>query len=98
MIGSLFSLLDLRLGIRMLTRYPVLTLVGTGSLAFAIAIGASVFAFLSMMLWPRMPLPDGDRIVVVQHYDETTSRPESRVTADFLRWRGGTSTLTDFAA
>jgi len=98
MIGSLFSLLDLRLGIRMLKRYPVLTLVSTGSLAFAIAIGASVFAFISLMLWPRLPLPEGDRVVVVQHHDETTSRPESRVAADFLRWRKGTNTLTDFAA
>jgi hypothetical protein len=98
MTRSFFSLLDLRLGIRMLTRYPVLTLVGTGSLAFAIAIGAAVFAFISLMLWPRMPLPDGESVVVVQHYDETTSNPESRVVADFFRWRAGTGTLTDFAA
>jgi hypothetical protein len=35
------SLFDLRLGARMLARYPVLTPVGTASLAFAIAIGAA---------------------------------------------------------
>ena len=70
MIGSLFSLLDLRLGVRMLVRYPVLTLVGSGSLALAIAIGAAVFAFISLMLWPRLPLPDGDQVVIVQHHDQ----------------------------
>ena len=41
-----FSLLDLRLGVRMLTRYAVLTVIGTGSLAVAIAIGAAAFAFV----------------------------------------------------
>ena len=92
------SLLDLRLGVRMLTRYPVLTLVSTASLAVSIAIGAVCFAFISLMLWPRLPLPDGDDVVVVRQYDQASSRPESRLTADFLRWRSGTATLTDFAA
>jgi putative ABC transport system permease protein len=92
------SWLDLKLAFRMLLRYPVLTLVGSGSLAFAIAIGAAAFAFISLLLWPRMPLPDGDEIVLVQHYDRAANQPESRVVADFLRWRGGTTTLTDVAA
>ena len=56
------SLIDLKLAVRMLVRYPVLTIVGSASLAFAIAIGAAAFAFISLLLWPRMPLPDGDRI------------------------------------
>ena len=92
------SRLDLKLAFRMLLRYPVLTLVSTGSLAFAIAIGAASFAFISLFLWPRMPLPDGDEIVIVQHYDRAASQPESRVVADFLGLRGGTTTLTDVAA
>jgi putative ABC transport system permease protein len=92
------SWLDLKLGLRMLVRYPMLTLIGSGSLALAIAIGAAVFAFISLMLWPRLPLPDGDRIVVVRHYDRAASQPEARVVADYLRWRGGTGTLADFAA
>ncbi len=92
------SWLDLRLGLRMLVRYPVLTVIGSGSLALAIAIGAAVFAFISLMLWPRLPLPDGDQVVIVQHYDQMASAAESRVAADFLRWRSGTGTLADFAA
>lgn len=92
------SWLDLKLAVRMLLRYPVLTLVGSGSLALAIAIGAASFAFISLSLWPRMPLPDGDEIVLVQHYDRAASETESRVVADFLDWRGGTATLTDVSA
>jgi predicted permease len=98
MIPFRFSLLDLRLGVRLLVRYPVLTVVGTGSLAVAVAVGAAGFALISLMLWPRMPLPEGERLVAVRHYDEESSGPELRVTADYLRWRGGTGTLTDFAA
>ena len=92
------SWLDLKLAMRMLVRYPVLTVIGTGSLAAAIALGASAFAFISLFLWPRMPLPDGDQIVIVSVRDVSASQPESRITADYFRWRGGTSTLTDFAA
>lgn len=92
------SLLDVRLGLRMLVRYPVLTVVGSVSLALAIALGASAFAFITLMLWPRLPLPDGGRIVAVALTDEATNQQESRVTADFLRWRASAKTLTDFAA
>jgi putative ABC transport system permease protein len=92
------SWLDVKLAVRMLVRYPVLTLIGTGSLAAAIALGASAFAFISLFLWPQMPLPDGDQIVTVSHRDIAANQDESRVTADYLRWRDGTSTLTDVAA
>jgi putative ABC transport system permease protein len=92
------SWLDVKLAVRMLVRYPVLTLIGIGSLAAAIALGASAFAFITLFLWPRMPLPDGDQVVVVLHRDVAANQDESRVTADYFRWRGGTSTLTDFAA
>ena len=92
------SWLDVKLGLRMLVRYPVLTLIGSGSLAAAIALGASAFAFISLFLWPRMPLPDGDQIVIVAIRDVAANQGESRVTADYLRWHGGTSTLTDFGA
>ena len=92
------SWLDLKLAMRMLVRYPVLTVIGTGSLAAAIALGASAFAFITLFLWPRMPLPDGDQIVIVSIRDVAANQTESRITADYFRWRGGTSTLTDFAA
>ena len=98
LLQSPMSWLDLKLGLRMLVRYPVLTLIGSGSLALAIAISAALFAFISLMLWPRLPLPDGDQIVIVRHFDRAANQPESRVVADFQRWRGGTGTLADVAA
>ena len=74
------SWLDLKLGVRMLVRYPVLTVVGSISLALAIAIGAAAFALISLFLWPRLPLPDGDQIVLVRHYDQAANRPALRET------------------
>jgi putative ABC transport system permease protein len=92
------SWLDLKLAMRMLVRYPVLTVIGTVSLSAAIALGASAFAAISMFMWPRMPLPDGDQIVLVTHRDTSANRDETRVAADYFRLRSGTNTLTDFAA
>jgi hypothetical protein len=82
----------------MLVRYPVLTIVGGAGLTFAIAIGAAVFAYISLQLWPSLQLPEGDRIVRVLLYDDSTNQYEGRVTADYLRWRGTRSTLTDLGA
>lgn len=92
------SLLDIRLGMRMLVRYPVLTVISTVSLSAAIALGASAFAFISLFLWPRMPLPDGDNIVQVALRNVPDSREESAFTADYLHLRAASTTLTDFAA
>lgn len=92
------STLDLKLALRMLVRYPVLSVIGTVSLAAAIALGASAFAFISLFLWPRMPLPDGDRIVQVVLRNLPESRDEPSVAADYVRLRDSASTLADFAA
>jgi hypothetical protein len=92
------SWLDLKLAVRMLARYPVLSLIGTVSLALGVEIGAAAFAILSNVLWPSMPLPDGDRIVSIRLHDAASNQNESRLTADFLRWRDGTNTLTDVGA
>jgi putative ABC transport system permease protein len=92
------SWLDLKLATRMLVRYPVLSIIGTVSLASAIALGASAFAFISLFLWPRMPLPDGDKIVQVTFHNVAESREVAGFTADYLRLRNGARTLTDFAA
>lgn len=91
------SLLDFRLGVRMLTRYPLLTVVGSIALSLAIALGAAVFAFISLLLWPSLPLPEGDRIVSVQLYDEAAGEYENRLAADLQRWRQSAS-LVDLGA
>src|SRR5918994_2046030 len=50
--------LDIKLGARMLRKYPGLTIVGGLAMAFAIAIGAASFEFATQFLYPSLPLPE----------------------------------------
>ena len=61
--------LDLKLGYRMLVRYPVLTLVGAPAMAFAIAAGAGTFEAVKRATRPDLPLPGGERIVGFNYWD-----------------------------
>src|SRR6188508_1692417 len=60
------SWLDVKLGIRMLTRYPWLSSVAVIGMALAIAIGAGYFSFISLVLDSSLPVAGGDRIVTIQ--------------------------------
>ena len=50
LLAARVSMLDFRLGVRMLRRYPGLTIVGGLAMAFAIAVGTAVFAFINQFL------------------------------------------------
>ena len=73
--------------LRMLRRYPGLTIVGGLAMAFAIAVGTAVFAFINQFFYPTMPLPEGDRIVAVRLYDSAKNAFEYHAAFDFARWR-----------
>jgi predicted permease len=92
------SWLDFKLGFRMLVRYPGLTLVGGLALAFAIWVGAGTFEFLSLIVSPRLPLDEGDRIVAVRNWDISVNRAESRALHDFVAWREALATVDDLGA
>jgi putative ABC transport system permease protein len=79
--------LDVKLGGRMLLKYPGLTLAGGLALAIAIGIGAGWYDLFGKLLWPTIPLPEGDRIVTIETQNALTNQPELRVTRDFLEWR-----------
>lgn len=92
------SALDFRLGVRMLIRYPGLTIVGGLALAFAIAVGVSAFMFVSTYLWPTLPLDEGDRIVAVRQMDAEAGQPDPRITYDFTRWRTQLTSVVELGA
>lgn len=93
-----FSWLDLKLGSRMLLKYPVLTIVGGLSMAFAIWVGAGTFEAIRQLVFPAIPLPESDRIVVLQNWDAAANSPESRATHDFVVWRDALTSVDDVAA
>ncbi len=96
--GLRFSMLDLRLGGRMLVKHPALTVIGTIAVAFAIAVGTVGFEVARQAFWPTIPLPDGNAIVALRNWNvaDNESVPASR--RDYELWRDGLSTITDLSA
>jgi putative ABC transport system permease protein len=92
------SWLDVKLGARMLIKYPGLALVGGVGMAVAIAIGAGFFNATAALAGSRLPLDEGDRIVSITTWDAETSEREGRVLHDFAAWRGELRTVRELGA
>ncbi|HSJ14168.1 MAG TPA: ABC transporter permease [Longimicrobiales bacterium] len=90
--------LDLKLGVRMLLKYPGLTAAGTLAIAVSVALAASYFEFMNDMVKPKLPLDEGDRIVAIQNWDLAAASPERRSLHDFEAWRGELVSIADLSA
>jgi putative ABC transport system permease protein len=93
-----FSWLDLKLGLRMLVKYPWLTVVGGLGMAVAVAIGAGFFGFIYSMMDPTVPLPNGNRIVTIQVWSDSSRSPQRRILHDFFFWRDKVTTMEEVGA
>jgi putative ABC transport system permease protein len=89
---------DYKLGLRMLLKYPGLTFAGGLALAFAIGVGAGTYDLLGKILAPAIPLPDGDRVVLIETQNTLTNAAEPRVARDFLEWRRELRTIEELGA
>src|SRR6185436_10256717 len=89
---------DYKLGVRMLLKYPGLTLAGGLALAVAIGVGAGWYDVSGKILAPTIPLPEGERLVLIETQNTLTNEPEPRVLHDFLEWRRGLRTLETLGA
>jgi putative ABC transport system permease protein len=90
--------LDVKLAGRMLLKYPGLTLAGGLAIAIAIGIGAGWYDLTGTLMAPTIPLPEGDRLVVIETHNALTNEPERRVVRDFLEWRRELRTIEDLGA
>ena len=89
---------DYKLGLRMLLKYPGLTIAGGLALAVAIGIGAGWYDLWGKLLAPTIPLPEGDRVVLIETQNTVTNAPEPRVVRDFLEWRRELRTIEGLGA
>ena len=91
--------LDLKLGARMLVKYPGLALVGVLGMALAVAYGAGVYSFINTMIDPALPLDDGHRIVAIQNLNVARS-DHARETQlhDLATWREQLRAVEDLGA
>jgi len=89
---------DYKLGLRLLLKYPGLTLAGGLALAIAIGIGSAWYDLSGKLMAPTIPLPEGDRLVLIETQNTLTNETEPRVLRDFLEWRRELQTIMDLGA
>jgi predicted permease len=92
------SVLDIKLGARILGRSPGLSLVGGLGIAVAVALGAAGYAVVNSYFFPVVPLNQGDRLVSLSKFDQQSRREHDRMLYDFLTWRRELHTVTDVGA
>ncbi|MGH7506755.1 MAG: ABC transporter permease, partial [Longimicrobiales bacterium] len=93
-----FSWLDVKLGFRMLIRYPGLTVIGGLAMAFAVWAGAGTFELVKQLVVPTLPLPAGDRVVGLWNWDAATAEHEEPTLHDFVLWRSELEGVDDLGA
>jgi predicted permease len=89
---------DMKLGVRMLVKYPGLTAVAVFALSLAIGAGAAYLEFANDLLHGKLPFRDADRIVGILNWDQQTGEPENRSTFDFVAWKGALAALDEIGA
>jgi predicted permease len=90
--------MDLKLGGRMLVKYPGLTIVGGVAMAFALWVGIVIFQVVGLFVHPTLPLSQGPRLVEIRSMDVATNAQEEKILRDFLEWRQSLRSLTDIGA
>ena len=94
----LFSALDLKVGFRMLARYPGLTLISTSAIAVGIALGAVYFEAVDKFQNPRLPIAESGRVVSIRIWDAKGVDEESKSLYDFATWRQQVRTIENMGA
>jgi predicted permease len=97
-MGIGMSWLDVKLGLRMLVKYKGLSLAGGLALAGAIGVGAAWYDVIGDQLHPRLPLPEGDRIVEIEMRNAATRQGEWKILHDFLNWRRDVRAIEELGA
>jgi predicted permease len=92
------SRLDLKLGARMLVKYPGLSIVGGAGLAVGVAIGAGFFAFLYSFVYATLPVEGGERIVALENWDIDANSEMRRSMHDLVMWRREMKTVGEIGA
>jgi hypothetical protein len=91
--------LDVKLGFRMLVKYPGLALAGGAGIAVAVAIAAGGFSVIyGNFLASSLPLEEGDRIVSIEIWDSAANKPERRSLYDYHVWREGLKSVQEIGA
>jgi putative ABC transport system permease protein len=90
--------LDLKLGTRMLLKYPVLTLASIVAIAVAIGLAASWFEFMGNIVYPKLGLAESDRIVQIRMASTEDGGVQPKTLHDFETFRDQSRSLREVSA
>ncbi len=90
--------IDTKLGFRMLRKHWALTLIGGVAMTAAITLGASMYDLMHAMSNTRLPLAEGDRVVILQPWNTASRTRQSTSIEDFERWRRELQSVVDVGA
>jgi predicted permease len=90
--------IDLKLGARMLVKYPGLSIIGGAGLAVGVALGAGFFAMLYSFLYATLPVERGERIVALENWDLDANNEMQRSMHDLLVWQREMKTVEEIGA
>ena len=91
--------LDLKLGFRMLAKYPGLTLVGVLGMSVAVTIGALAFTAVNAVTSKKLPMPEGDRVVSIRNVDaQTMDDGGGTILHDLETWRSELTSIEGLSA
>ena len=77
-------LTDIRSGIRMLVKYPTLSLVAALTPGLGIGLSTTVFCVVNGGLFKGLPFPDADRVVALVSTNTTQKQPQQPVSVQDL--------------
>ena len=84
-MGQLIT--DVRSGVRMLVKYPTLSIVAVLTLGLGIGLSTTVFCLVNGGLFKGLPFPDADRIVAVVATNHAQNQPRLPISVhDFAVW------------
>ena len=95
--GAWFSILDVRLGARMLTKHPGLTIVSTFALAVGIPVGLAPAHFVDGIIAP-LPVPEGDRIRSLRLWSPALGQTVESTYLDYQVWRSDLDAFAEVGA
>jgi putative ABC transport system permease protein len=89
---------DMRHGVRVLRRHPASTITAILSLAVGIGMNSAVFSVVNGVLWRDLPLPDSDRLVIVNAFRPSSPSPFFISSSTFLEMQRRATTMDRIAA
>lgn len=89
---------DLKFALRTLRSTPGLTAVAVVCLAFAIGLTTAVFSVVQSAFFTPLPLPGGDRLVIVQDYQKLGGHNVALSAEDYTTRRERAQSFEDVAA